>query len=172
MTSLAEPAAGAAPEVSKMSKVQKLAALLIILGPDGAAQILRSLGAQNLDAVATDMARLPVITQDLRTDILREMSEVAMVATTTVRGGVEYTQAALEKAVGSHKASDIISRVSPNRGASALLQTLQEMEPRHIFNLMKEEHIQTITLVTSYLRSEKASALLGLLRPDLRGQVI
>ena len=155
-----------------MSKVQKLAALLIILGPDGAAQILRSLGAQDLDAVATEMARLPVITQDLRTDILREMSEVAMVATTTVRGGVEYTQAALEKAVGSHKASDIISRVSPNRGASALLQTLQEMEPRHIFNLMKEEHIQTITLVTSYLRSEKASALLGLLRPELRGQVI
>src|SRR5438045_8769923 len=84
-------------DVSKMSQVQKLAALLIILGPESAAQILKSLSAQDLDVVSSEMAKLPVITQELRVDIMREMSEVAMAWTTSLRGGVEYTQTDLEK---------------------------------------------------------------------------
>jgi flagellar motor switch protein FliG len=89
-----------------------------------------------------------------------------------LRGGVEYTQTALEKAVGSYKANNIINRIAPNQGSSALIQRLLEMEPRHIFNLLKNEYIQTMTLVTSYLRPDKASELLSLLRPELRDQVI
>src|SRR5689334_4374939 len=129
-----------APDLSKMTKAQKLAALLIILGPESAAQILKSLEPQDLDLVSAEMTKLPAITQELRMQILREMSEVAMAATTTLRGGVEFTQTALEKAVGSNKANDIINRVSPNRGSSASLHRLLEMEPRHIFNLIKDEH--------------------------------
>jgi flagellar motor switch protein FliG len=172
MSSVTDLAATAPPELAKMTKLQKLAALLIILGPESAAQILKSLTPQDLDGVSAEMTRLPVITQDLRMDILREMSEVAMAATTSLRGGVEFAQNALEKAVGSHKASDIINRISPNHGSSAPVQRLLEMEPRHIFNLIKEEHIQTITLVTSYLRPDKASELLSFLRPEFRDQVV
>jgi len=173
MPSLAElTTPAAAPDIAKMTKTQKLAALLIILGPESAAQILKSLSPQDLETVSGEMAKLPVITQDLRAEILREMSEVAMEATTSLRGGVEYTQAALEKAVGAYQATDIISRVSPERGSSASVKRLQEMEPRHLSNLLKDEHIQTITLVTSYLRPERASDLLALLRPEQRDQVI
>ena len=173
MTSIADlTTPAAAPDISKMTQVQKLAALLIILGPESAAQILKSLSAQDLDVVSAEMAKLPVITQELRVEIMREMSEVAMASTTSLRGGVEYTQTTLEKAVGAYKATDIINRIAPNRGSSALVQRLQEMEPRHIFNLIKDEHIQTVALVTSYLRPDKASELLSLLRPELRDQVI
>lgn len=172
MASLAELTSPAVLDISKMTKLQKLAALLIILGPESAAQILKSLDGQDLDQVSTEMAKLPTITQELRAEILREMSEVALAASTNLRGGVEYTQTALEKAVGTYKATDIMNRISPQRGSSALVQRLQEMELRPIFNLIKDEHIQTITLVTSYLRPERASELLSLLRPELRDRVI
>jgi hypothetical protein len=78
----------------------------------------------------------------------------------------------LEKAVGAYKATEILNRVFPNRGSSGLVQRLQGMEPRHVFNLIKDEHIQTITLVTSYLLPEKASELLALLRVEMRDQII
>jgi flagellar motor switch protein FliG len=173
MPSLAElTTPAAAPDITKMTKTQKLAALLIILGPESAAQILKSLSPQDLDTVSGEMAKLPVITQELRVEILREMSEVAMAAATSLRGGVEFTQTALEKAVGVYQATDIISRISPERGSSAAVKRLQEMEPRHLSNLLKDEHLQTITLVTSYLRPERASELLALLRPEQRDQVI
>ncbi|HEY2952160.1 MAG TPA: flagellar motor switch protein FliG [Verrucomicrobiae bacterium] len=172
MTSLAELTEPPALDINTMTKVQKLAALLIILGPESAAQILRSLSPQDLNVVSAEMAQMPMITQELRADILREMSTVAMAASTAMRGGVEFAQHALEKAVGAGKASDIINRVSPARGPSSAAQRLSDMEPRHVFNLIKDEHVQTIALVTSYLKPEKASEFLGLLPPEARDQVI
>src|SRR2546425_745599 len=170
MTSLAPTRVPPAPslDVSKMTKVQKLAALLIILGPETAAQILKSLDSADLDLVSAEMAQLPVITQEVRTEILREMSEVAVAAGTTLRGGMPFAQSALEKAVGAHKATDILSRVSP--APSQAVQRLGEMEVRHIFNLIRDEHTQTIALVASYLPPGKVSELFSLLRPESRDE--
>jgi flagellar motor switch protein FliG len=172
MASLAELTEPPALDINTMTKVQKLAALLIILGPESAAQILRSLSPHDLNVVSAEMAQMPMITQELRADILREMSTVAMAASTAMRGGVEFAQHALEKAVGAGKASDIINRVSPDRGTSSAAQRLCEMEPRHVFNLIKDEHVQTLALVTSYLKPDKASEFLGLLPPEARDPVI
>ncbi len=171
MLALADLSAPPAPDFAQMTKVQKLAGLLIILGPESAAQILRSLPQQDLEIVSEQMAKLPMITQELRVQILGEMSEVAMAAGTSLRGGVEFTQAALEKAVGSYKATDIINRVSPSSSSSAV-QRITEMEVRPLFNLIKDEHTQTIALITSYLRPDKASELLCLIKPELRDQII
>src|SRR5262245_7615694 len=159
-------------DFNTMTRVQKLAALLIILGPESAAQILRSLSPQDLKVVSTEMTKMPLITQELRADIMREMSAVAMAASTGLRGGVEFAQNALEKAVGRGQASDILNRVSVDRGSLSAAQRLSDMEVRHVFNLIKDEHVQTIALVTSYLKPEKACEFLGLLPPESHDRVI
>ncbi|HEY0455450.1 MAG TPA: flagellar motor switch protein FliG [Verrucomicrobiae bacterium] len=158
-------------DVSKMSKVQKLAALLIILGPESAAQILRTLESRELETVSAEMANLPVITQEVRSDILREMSEVALTAGTSLRGGVGFAQTALEKAVGSSKATAIMNRVSTTTG-NGPAHRLADQEVRPVFNAIKEEHPQTIALVTSFFTPAKASELLGFLKPELRDQAV
>jgi flagellar motor switch protein FliG len=165
-------AAPAAPDVSKMTKLQKLAALLIILGPESASQILRTLDPHELESVSVEMSRLPMITQEMRHAVLAEVSEVALAASTSVPGGMPFTQTALEKAVGTPKANDILDRVSKQRGPSPSVQRMVEMEPRHLFNLLKDEHTQTIALVASYLKPERASELLSLLGAEIRDQVI
>ena len=172
MSSIAELTASVTPDISKMSKVQKLAALLIILGPESAAQILKTLEAHELEQVSAEMARLPMITHELRAGILREMSEVALTAGTSVRGGIEFAQTALEKAVGPSKALDIIQRVTPSRAPSCLLQSVVELDPRLLFNLIKDENPQTIAMVTSYVRPDRASELFSMLRPEVRDQII
>jgi flagellar motor switch protein FliG len=172
MNALAETPNAPGLDPAQMNKAQKLAALLIILGPETAAQILKGLSPQDLEKVSSEMTRLPSITQDMRTAILAEMSEVAFAAGTMVRGGVEFAQSALEKAVGTHKAGDIMNRVAPQNTSTAAAQVLDEMETRHIFNVIKDEHIQTIVLVTSCLKPEKASELLGMLKEESRAQVI
>lgn len=155
-----------------MTRLQKLAALLIILGPESASQILKTLEARELEAVSTEMARLPIITQELRAAILNEMSEVALAASTAVPGGLPFTQTALEKALGAPKAADILDRVSRQRGPSPAVQRMMEMEARHLFNVLREERTSTITMVVSHLRPDKASELLNLLRAEVRAQII
>ena len=54
--------------VPAAAEVQKLAALMIILGPESAAQILRTLETRELEIVSAEMAKLPVITQEVRNE--------------------------------------------------------------------------------------------------------
>ena len=172
MASRTETTEPAPTEVAKLTKVQKLAALLVILGPESAAQIVKNLEDYELEAISSEMAKFSMITQEMQTQILREFSEVAVEAGTSILGGVGYTQNVLEKAVGVFKASDIISRVSPIRAPVAAMQPILEMEARQIYNLIRHEQAQTIALVTSYLTPEKTSQLLALLLPEVRDQVV
>jgi flagellar motor switch protein FliG len=171
MASSSENAA-APPEFAKMTKVQKLAALLIVLGPESAAQVLRNLDEHELEAVTAEMSKQQFISQQLQEELLREFSEVAVEASTGIRGGVEVTKNALEKSVGLFRASNIISRVAPMRTPVAAMQQITEMESRQIFNLIKQEQPQTIALVVSYLSPEKASQLIPMLRNEVRDQVV
>jgi flagellar motor switch protein FliG len=164
---------GIAPiDAAKMTKQQKLAALLIMLGPESAAQILKNLDERELEVVTAEMSKLTVIGQEMQHEILREFADVAVEAGTAVLGGVNYAKSALEKSVGVFRASDIIGRVAPSPVPVASMQQIADMDPRELFNLLKQEQPQTIALITSYLSSEKCSQMLMLLRGDLRDQVI
>jgi flagellar motor switch protein FliG len=118
------------------------------------------------------MVKLNLISRELQEEILQEFSEVAVSASTCISAGVDYTRLALEKAMGTFKASDMIGRLLPNRAPAGAMQSVAEMDPRHLFNLVRDEQTQTIAFVLSYLAPEKAAQLLGLLREDQRDQVI
>lgn len=168
MTSTAEPLV----EVSKLSKEQKLAALLLILAPDNSVQIMKSLDQDMLEAVTGEMAKLPVITQEMQGEILREFSSVAVEAGSSIVGGIDRVQNLLEKSVGLFRASDVLCRVAPSRPPVPAMQQIIEMDPRRIVNLLREEQPQTVAMLASYLPPERASQVLGLMRPELRDQVI
>ena len=155
-----------------MTKVQKLAALLIVIGPEAASQVMKNLDEHELDTVAGEMAKMPMIPQELQRDILKEFTGVAVEASTCILGGLGYTQNALEKSVGVFRATNIVGRVSPTRTPVAAMQQIIEMEPRQIHNLLKQEQPQTIALVMSYLGSAKSAQLLVLLRPETRESVV
>jgi flagellar motor switch protein FliG len=159
-------------EVAKMTKIQKLAVLLVILGPESAAQLLKGMEEHELDAITAEMSKISLVSQDTQVEILREFSEVAVHAGTSMLGGPNYTREVLEKSVGLFKASDILGRVTPNRASVSVMQQIVEMDARQIFNLIKGEQSQTIALIISYLNPEKASQVLTLIRPDQREQVI
>lgn len=155
-----------------MTKIQKLAALLVILGTDSAVQVLKGLDEHEVESVTTEMAKFAMLSQEVQGDILREFTEVAVQASTSIRGGVDFTQHVLEKALGLFKATNIISRVAPSRAPVAAMQQIAELDSRQVFNLLKTEQPQTIALILSYLSAEKASQVLAMLRAEMREEVI
>ena len=162
----------AAEEFAKMTKIQKLAAFLLLLSPENAAQIMKSLDESDLEEVAAEMVKIDMIGQELQYEILREFTDVAVDAATAIKGGMDRAQTLLEKSVGSYRAGDMIGRISPHRTPIEAMQQIVDMEVRHIFSLLRQEQLQTVVLVISYLSQEKASKLLTLFRPELRDQII
>src|SRR5579883_1048071 len=146
---------GAASESGALNKTQKLAALLVMLGPESAALMLKRFEAREVEAIAREMTRATLITSEQQEEILREFSEVAIAASTGVSAGLDFARSTLEKALGSFKASDVLGRVVTMRASSGAMQAIAEMDPRHILNLIREEQPQTVAFVISYLAPEK-----------------
>jgi flagellar motor switch protein FliG len=163
---------GGAGSFASWPKVQKVAGLLLMLSAENAAQVLKGLNEQELEAVAAEMAKFTVIPQELQSRILDEFSGVAVQAAAAVTCGVERVQNLLEKSVGLRRASDLMHRVAPTGAPVAAMQPIVEMEPRQIFALLRDEQIQMVALVSSHLPPEKASEVLSLFRPEVCEQII
>lgn len=168
----AEPSPAAESEISKMNKIQKVAALLVMLGPEAAAQMLKHFDEEELESISSEMTKVTLVNQQLQRDLLEEFSDLAVQAGTSRIGGVEYTQQVLEKSVGLFKASNIVSRVAPTRTPVAAMQQITAADARQIYNLLKNEQPQTIALIVSYLTAEKASQVLFMMQAEAREQVI
>ncbi len=162
----------ASADFAKLTRIQKLSALLLMLSPENAAHIMKSLDEYDLEEVSAEMVKVNTVSQELQREILREFSGVAVQAATAISGGVDRAKGLLEKSVGLFRASDIIGRVSPHRAPIEAMQQIVEMDTRHIFSLLRHEQLQTIVLVTSYLSQEKASQLLAMFRQEQREQII
>jgi len=155
-----------------MSQLQKLAALMILLGEDSASIMIKSFDDNERELLSAEMANLPLMNLEEQTSVLKEFTEMALQANAALGGSVEYTRSVLEKSVGLFKAAEIIGRVSTRRTSVATMQQIIDMEPLAIVNLIKEEQPQTIALVISYLTAQKGADVLLNLPEHLAEQVV
>ncbi len=160
---------------AELTRPQKLAVLLCMLGPESAAQILKHFDEREMELIIGEMGKLELISHELQNQVLREFADVAVQASTSVAGGAEIVRLTLEKAVGQSRAASIVGRSSPGHPqpiSGELLRPVVEADSRELFNAMKAEHPQTIALLTSYLPAEKASSFLNQCPAELRDQII
>jgi flagellar motor switch protein FliG len=160
------------PAAPAMSKIQRLAAFLIMVGPESAAPLLRGLPADQVRQVTTEMARLPFIDQATQEELLKEFGDLATQATGIKVGGVEIAQSALEKALGPAKAAEILGHLTHHASLSPAMQEIAALDARLILSALRHEQPQTIALIVSFLPPDKASAVLLGLPADLRDPVI
>jgi flagellar motor switch protein FliG len=159
-------------DIARMTKIQKLACLLVILGPESAAGVMKEMEDAEIETVCAEMVKIPMLPQEVQSAVLREFTGVAVEASTSVLGGVDFARNSLEKCVGLYKATDIIGRVAPVRPPVGAMQVIADMEPRQLVNLIKNEQPQTIALIISYLKPDKVGGVISQLRGEQRDAVL
>ncbi len=160
------------PDFSKLSRQQKLAIFLIVLGPEPAAEIMRHLDDTDIELVCREMSQYTMISDSLRQKVLEEFSPMIGESIASTMGGLDYARRALEIARGDYKAGSTIGRLGPAGTAVEVIKDISEMEGRQIYNLVKNEQPQTISFVLSYLDGAKSAEIFALLSPDLREEVV
>lgn len=154
-----------------LSASQKLAAFLVIMGEDAAADIMKNFDDNERELVCAEMANLPLLDSTQQGHVLQEFTEMAVEARSGISGSVDFTRSVLEKSVGLFKAAEIIGRVGTARTSVASMQHIIDLDPTSITNLLKEEDAQTIALVLSYLSAAKGSeVLMGL--PERQREIV
>jgi flagellar motor switch protein FliG len=159
-------------EDAPLSKPQMLAGLLVMLGHDSSSAILRQFQPREIENISREMTRFNLISRDQQEKILKEFSEVALAASTSVCAGLDVTRHTLEKALGTFKASDVLGKVSTSRTPIGAMQVIAEMDARNTFNLIRDESVATTAFIISHLTPEKAAQLLNLMPPEKRDLVV
>lgn len=155
------------------SKPRKLAAFLILLGPEMAGEILKHFEEAELDKICREMASLPYIDESAQQEILDEFSEIVGEGSRTVLGGVPFLANTLGRAIGDARASSVLERVAPLKTANPkVVDEIREMEPDRVFNLLRLEQPQTIALILSQLEPNKAGAVLQQFSSGLCKQIL
>jgi flagellar motor switch protein FliG len=159
-------------DYTKLSRQQKLAILLITIGPEAAAEILKQFDDTEVEMLCREMSTFSMVPLEIQRQAMDEFTSVIGTSLTSALGGLPYAQRTLGIAKGDFKASSIMGRVGPVGSSVDVIKDISEMEGRQIFNLVKNEQPQTISFVLSYLDPAKSSQIFTLLSPDMREEVI
>lgn len=158
-------------EYFRLSKVQKIAALLITIGPDAAAEVMSSFELTLLEQICREIAMMPMIETGIRAELMKEFTEVICTGLDAELGGVAFAQTVLSKAKGDYAATAILSRCAGD-GPNQAGEEIRQMEGRQLVNLLKSEQPQTIAFIVSCMDTPKAAEVLQMLTAEVREDVV
>jgi len=158
-------------QTSSRSGVEQAAILLLSLGEQDAAQVLKHLGAKEVQKVGAAMAQLAGISREEVSGVLGNFATRVEQQSSLGVDSDEYVRKVLNEALGAEKAGGVIDRILRGRSSRGL-EAVKWMEPKAVAAMLRQEHPQIIAIVLSYLEPEQAGEVLAALPEDMRPDVI
>ncbi|MBT6343516.1 MAG: flagellar motor switch protein FliG [Tateyamaria sp.] len=159
------------PPYLLLTGTQKSAILMMLLGEDGAAEILRNLSPKEAQSLGSEMYSVKDIDQETVNHVLNEFLSIVRQQTGLGFGSGNYIKNVFTKALGDDKAESILTRITPSSSEKPI-ELLEWMDARSIAELISAEHSQIISLVLSYLEYDLAAEVLSLLPVELQPEII
>ena len=153
------------------SGTERAAILLLTLGESEAAQVLKHMGAKEVQRIGTAMAKLANVSREEVQGVISEFTSSVDSQTSLGVGADEFLRKVLVDALGADKAESIIDRISIGRSTKGL-EALKWMDPRAVAELIRLEHPQIISIVLAYLDADQSAEVLQLLPAAVRSDVI
>ena len=154
----------------ELTNSAKAAILFIALGPEYSAKLFQHLADDEIERITLEIANHKKVSQETKAKVVSEFYQMAMAKSYLSSGGLEYAQNVLEKALGSEKASAIISRLTTSLQVRPF-DFLHKTDPSQLLNFIQNEHPQTIALILAYLPSAQAAAVVGSLPLEKQADV-
>src|ERR671928_727930 len=108
------------PSALKLRGRQKAAALLISLGPEVSAEVLKHFKEAEIEALTVEIFQLEKISEEIKGQVLEECYHMALARDFITSGGMDYAREMLVRALGAEKAQEVIERLGSPRGSPGL----------------------------------------------------
>jgi flagellar motor switch protein FliG len=150
---------------------ERAAILLLTLGEQEAAQVLRHMGAKEVQRIGAAMAKLSNVSKEEVHGVISDFSSAVESQTSVGVGAEDFLRKVLVDALGQEKASSIIDRISIGRSTKGL-EALKWMDARAVAELIRLEHPQIIAIVLAYLEPDQSAEILTCLPANMRSDIM
>ncbi|HLS22792.1 MAG TPA: flagellar motor switch protein FliG [Pseudogracilibacillus sp.] len=159
-----------ARQARPLTGIQKAAILLIALGPDISAKVMKNLTDEEVEQISLEISSIQKVEPEIKEEIIEQFHQIAVAQDYISQGGVSYAKMLLEKAFGEQEAMNIINRLTSSLQVRPF-DFARKADPGQILNFIQNEHPQTIALVLSYLDPEQAGQILSELEEDVQADI-
>ncbi len=147
----------------------KVAILIVGLGSDLSAGVIKYLAEPKISQIARAVAELESVTTRQRDDVFDEVKHLIS-GNHLLQGGTAFARNLLEKALGERKGRAMMWRVSGT--TERKFDLFRNIDPEQIVSFIAREHPQTIALILSQLDAKQAAGVLNGLSEELQDDVI
>ncbi len=154
-----------------MNGTQRAALLLMTLGEQEAAEVLKYMGAQEVQQLGMAMASLNNVSRIEADDVLNGFITDVEEQTALGINTESYVRNILDNAFGPSKANAFIDRIMTGEDAKGL-DALKWMSSREVVEIVKDEHPQIIAIVLAYLESQQAADVVERLPEEIRSDIL
>lgn len=150
---------------------RKAAVFCVSLGASAAAEILRHLDQDALEALTIEMAKTQNVAPEQAEEVFDEVVDLAYARGFLAGGGLYYAREVLEQALGGDRADALLSKLGSAVEATPF-DFLRRIPPEQIYAFLRSEAPQTIALVIANLPStDLAAKVLQQLPPERQADV-
>jgi len=150
---------------------ERAAILLLTLGEKEAAEVLKQMGAKEVQRIGAAMAKLQNVSKEEVQSVINDFSASVENQTSVGVGAEDFLRKVLVDALGSEKAAGIIDRISVGRSTKGL-EALKWMDGRAVAELIRLEHPQIIAIVLAYLEPDQSAEVLAHLPANMRSDIM
>lgn len=151
--------------------VMRSAVLMLALGEDEAAEVMKYLSPKEVQKLGAAMATLKSVGVDQVESALNEFMLEAEQSSSFGLDSDEYIRSVLTKALGDDKASSLINRILQSSDASGI-ESLKWMDAQSVADLIKNEHPQIVATILVHLEADQAAEVVGHFTERLRQDVM
>jgi flagellar motor switch protein FliG len=156
---------------AERSGTERAAILLLTLGEQEAAQVLKHMGAKEVQRIGAAMAKLTNVSKEEVYTVITDFASSVESQTSVGVGAEDFLRKVLVDALGQEKASSIIDRISIGRSTKGL-EALKWMDARAVAELIRLEHPQIIAIVLAYLEADQSAEILTCLPANMRSDIM
>ncbi|MEY4013264.1 MAG: Flagellar motor switch protein FliG [Pseudomonadota bacterium] len=176
----AAPAAPAGPaplpesvlqELEELTNIQRAAVLMLLLGEQQAADIIKYLNPKEVQALGAAMTQVADLSQEAVNAVLDDFIATIKKQTSLGLGSSDYVENVLKRALGEDKAASVLSRIMPGASSKGL-DILRWMDARSIADMIRLEHPQVIAIILSVCEFDVAADVLAFLPAEVRPEVL
>ena len=150
---------------------QKAAMLLISIGPEKSAEILRHLKEEEVEEITKAVAGIKKLKNTYQEKVIEEFYNLSLAQEYITEGGINYAKEILDKAFGGSKAEIILKKMTASMRSNGPFDFVKSMDPSKIAQLIKDEHPQTIALILYNIKYQQAATVMTMLPKEKQTDV-
>ena len=151
--------------------VIRSAILMLALGADEAAEVMKFLNPKEVQKLGSAMATLKAVGRGQVEEVVTEFLAEANLTSDFGLDSDEYISAVLTKALGENVASGLLSRILQTRDVSGI-ESLKWMDAPTVSEFIKSEHPQIVATILVHLEPDQASEIISYFPQRLRQDVM